>query len=157
MTITITFSSSHLLTVSPYTITIAIAVRQQLPLNPTKNCDSQINPVLETKAPTNTPTATPTSTPTATPTATPTCGWTTHVDKVSADYACSGHNTTYSLADAKAKCLEFGPEDCKAVTCSSGGECTVRASDSTSLSVSSSSETTYTMDCGKSSSQIHTP
>ena len=61
------------------------------------------------------------------------------------DSYASGHSTSYSLADAKRKCIELGTA-CKAVTCSRGGtSCTVRAS--TSLGRSSSGETTYTPDC----------
>ena len=79
------------------------------------------------------------------------CSWTTHANQYASSYAC-GVSTTYStLAAAKAKCLEYGPQECKAVTCNSAGDsCTLRAT--ATLTASSSSETTYTVDCGTSCS-----
>ena len=74
--------------------------------------------------------------------------WTTHADKTSPGYACGDSTVHSTLNAAKIKCLQFGPLNCKSVTCNSAGdECILRASDS--LSVSSASENTYTSSFGK--------
>ena len=53
--------------------------------------------------------------------------WAVHAGMFSPSYA-GGHSTSYSLSDAKAKCIELGPEVCKAITCSSSGRCALGAS-----------------------------
>ena len=66
--------------------------------------------------------------------------WTIHANTYSSGYA-SGVSTLFDLEGAKNKCIELGAISCKAVTCTSGGDCTVRGS--STLQSTSTPETTH--------------
>ena len=80
------------------------------------------------------------------------CSWSSHTGKYSGGHA-GGVSTGFSIQDAKSKCIELGADTCKAITCNTGGVCTVRAS--SFLRTSPSGETTYapTTKCFQASAQ----
>lgn len=69
------------------------------------------------------------------------CDWSIQVGKYSSGYAGRVSTQFSSVADAQSKCVELGEAVCKAVTCSSRGTCTVRAS--ASFRTSPSGDITY--------------
>ena len=68
------------------------------------------------------------------------CLWIPHPDKYSV-HLVGGVSTFFDRAGAEQNCVELGSAVCKAVTCTSSGICTVRAS--SSLSISGTGETTH--------------
>jgi len=85
-------------------------------------------------------TVTVSSTTTTQTTTTDLCQWYAYTDLYSSGYA-GGVTDAFDLHSAKEKCIELGDSACKAVTCTSGGACTVRAA--VKLAASAYGETSY--------------